>query len=116
MNRCKVTIFTRNGNDWTERSSNIASALALKSQSIFDGEAVSFMRDERTSELQADLASGRQDRIVFDAFDLLFHNGEDLRSKTRLYRKERLKELVDMLDEPIIYSEHHEGDGQARAS
>ena len=65
------------------------------------------------SELQADLASGRQDRMVFYAFDLLLHNGEDLRTKPQLYRKERLKELVDMLDPPILFSEHHEGDGQA---
>jgi bifunctional non-homologous end joining protein LigD len=114
VGRGKTRIFTRNGHDWTNRFSNIAGAFRLKSQSIFDGEAV-VIHDGRTnfSELQADLASGRQDRIVFYAFDLLFHNGEDLRSKPQLYRKERLKELVDMLDAPILYSEHHEGDGQA---
>lgn len=100
--------------DWTKRFSNIAAAFALKSQSIFDSEAV-VIHEGRTnfSELQADLASGRQDRIVFYAFDLLFHNGEDLRSKSQLYRKERLKELIDMLGPPILFSQHHEGDGQA---
>jgi bifunctional non-homologous end joining protein LigD len=114
IDRSKVKIFTRNGHDWTKRFSNIAGAFALKSQSIFDGEAV-VIHEGRTSfsELQADLASGRQDRIVFYAFDLLFHNGEDLRSKSQLYRKERLKELIDMLGPPILFSEHHEGDGQA---
>ncbi|MHC2378383.1 bifunctional non-homologous end joining protein LigD [Bradyrhizobium liaoningense] len=64
------------------------------------------------SELQADLAKGRQDRMLFYAFDILFHNGEDLRGKSQLNRKEWLKELVDMLDPPILYSEHHEGDGE----
>ena len=114
VDRGKAKIFTRNGHDWTKRFSNIAGAFRLKSQSIFDGEAV-VIHEGRTnfSELQSDLASGRQDRIVFYAFDLLFHNGEDLRSKPQLYRKERLKELVDMLDAPILFSEHHEGDGQA---
>ena len=114
VDRDKVTIFTRNGHDWSKRFSNIAGAFALKSQSIFDGEAV-VIHEGRTnfSELQADLASGRQDRIVFYAFDLLFHNGEDLRGKPQLFRKERLKERVDMLESPILYSEHHEGDGQA---
>ena len=114
VDRGKVKIFTRNGHDWSKRFSNIAGAFVLKSQSIFDGEAV-VVHEGRTnfSELQADLASGRQDRILFYAFDLLFHNGEDLRSKPQLYRKERLKQLVDMLDQPILYSEHHEGDGQA---
>ena len=113
VDRGKAKIFTRNGHDWTKRFSNIAGAFALKSQSIFDGEAV-VIHEARTnfSELQADLASGRQDRIVFYAFDLLVHNGEDLRSKPQRYRKERLKELVDMLDPPILYSEHHEGTGR----
>lgn len=50
--------------------------------------------------------------MLFYAFDILFHNGEDLRSKGQFSRKERLKELIDMLDPPILYSEHHEGDGQ----
>ncbi|MGY4461517.1 non-homologous end-joining DNA ligase [Bradyrhizobium sp. LB13.1] len=114
VDRGEVKIFTRNGYNWTKRFSNIAGAFNLKSRSIFDGEAVVVHEGRANfSELQADLANGRQDRIVFYAFDILFHNGEDLRSKPQLYRKERLKELIDMLDPPILYSEHHEGDGQA---
>ena len=106
-------IFTRNGHDWTKRFSHIAGAFKLKSQTIFDGEIV-VVHEGRTnfSELQADLAKERQDRMLFYAFDILFHNGEDLHGKGQLYRKERLKELIDMLDHPILYSEHHEGDGQ----
>ena len=109
-----MKIYTRNGHDWTKRFSNIASSFKLKSQSIFDGEIV-VVHEERTnfSEIQADLANGRQDRMVFYAFDLLFHNGEDLRSKPQLYRKEVLKSLTDKLEPPVQYSEHHEGDGQA---
>jgi bifunctional non-homologous end joining protein LigD len=61
------------------------------------------------SELQADLAKGRQDRMLFYAFDILFHNGEDLRSKPQLHRKERLKELIYMLDPPVLYSEPWKG-------
>ena len=80
--RAQAKIFTRNGHDWTKRFSAIAGAFKLKSQTIFDGEVV-VIHEGRTnfSELQADLASGRQDRMLFYAFDLLFHNGEDLRSK-----------------------------------
>lgn len=106
-------IFTRNGHDWTKRFSAIASSFKLKSQTIFDGEIV-VVDGGRTnfSELQADLAKGRQDRMLFYAFDILFHNGEDLRGKPQLHRKERLKELIDMLDSPVLYSEHLEGDGQ----
>lgn len=106
-------IFTRNGHDWTRRFSRIAGSFKLKSQTIFDGEIV-VVHEGRTnfSELQADLANGRQDRMLFYAFDILFHNGEDLRSKPQLHRKARLKELIDMLDPPVLYSEHHDGDGQ----
>lgn len=106
-------IFTRNGHDWTRRFSHLAGSFKLKSQTIFDGEIV-VVHEGRTNfaELQADLAKGRQDRMLFYAFDILFHNGEDLRSKPQRHRKERLKELIDMLDPPVLYSEHHEGDGQ----
>ncbi|MGX4773899.1 non-homologous end-joining DNA ligase [Bradyrhizobium guangdongense] len=106
-------IFTRNGHDWTKRFSRIAGSFKLKSQTIFDGEIVVVHEGRANfSELQADLAKGRQDRMLFYAFDILFHNGEDLRGKSQLNRKERLKELIDMLDPPILYSEHHDGDGQ----
>ncbi|WP_245428133.1 hypothetical protein [Bradyrhizobium sp. MOS003] len=104
-------IFTR-GHDWTHRFSRIAKSFKLKSQTIFDGEIV-VVHEDRTnfSELQADLAKGRQDRMVFYAFDI--HNGEDLRGKPQLYRKDRLKELIEMLDPPILYSEHTKVTGRS---
>ena len=95
-------IYTRNGHDWTKQFSAIASAFKLKSQTIFDGEIV-VVHEGRTnfSELQADLAKGRQDRMLFYAFDILYHNGEDLRPKVQLYRKERLKELIARSSDPV---------------
>ncbi|MGY4626835.1 ATP-dependent DNA ligase [Bradyrhizobium sp. USDA 4486] len=67
------------------------------------------------SELQADLARGDQDRLVYFAFDLLWLDGHDLRKLSQLARKELLKELIwrNNIEESILYSEHHEGDGQA---
>jgi bifunctional non-homologous end joining protein LigD len=113
LDRGVANIFTRNGHNWTNRFSHIASSFKLRSQTIFDGEIV-VVHGGRTnfSELQADLAKGRQDRMLFYAFDILFHNGADLRGRAQLERKEVLKELIDMLDPPVMYSEHHEGDGQ----
>ncbi|WP_461342577.1 ATP-dependent DNA ligase [Bradyrhizobium liaoningense] len=57
-------IFTRNGHDWTRRFSAIAGSFKLRSQTIFDGEVV-VIHEGRTnfSELQADLAKGRQDCV-----------------------------------------------------
>ncbi|WP_342739545.1 hypothetical protein [Bradyrhizobium sp. B117] len=51
---------------------------------------------------------------MYFAFDLLWLDGQDLRKHSQLARKELLKELIDStkLKEPILYSEHHEGDGQ----
>lgn len=114
VDRGATKIFTRNGHDWTKRFSRIAGSFRLRSQTIFDGEVV-VVHEERTnfSELQADLAKGQQDRMLFYAFDILYHNGEDLRQTPQIKRKELLKELIDMLDPPVLYSEHHYGDGQA---
>src|ERR1700761_1004921 len=113
VNRGHKKAFTRNGLNWVKRFSAIAGALEIPGQAIVDGEVV-VVHEGRTnfSELQADLAAGQQDRMLFYAFDLLFHNGEDLRTKGQLYRKNRHKELTDMLHPPVLYSEHVAGDGQ----
>ncbi|KYH01769.1 non-homologous end-joining DNA ligase [Bradyrhizobium sp. DOA1] len=109
-------VFTRNGLDWTHKFSVIAGAFDIEGQAIVDGEVV-VIHEDRTnfSELQADLARGDQDRLLFFAFDLLWLNGNDLRKDQQIERKRLLKDLIESneLDEPIFYSEHHEGDGQA---
>jgi bifunctional non-homologous end joining protein LigD len=114
VNGGRKKVFTRNGLDWTKRFSVIAGALDISGQAIIDGEVV-VVHDGRTnfSELQAELAAGRQDRLVFYAFDLLWRNG-DLR---RLPQTERKQLLLDLLGEndielPVLFSEHLVGDGQ----
>ena len=49
--------------------------------------------------------------MTFYAFDLLYHNGTDLRSKPQIERKGALKTLTDMLEPPVLYSDHVETDG-----
>ena len=65
------------------------------------------------SELQAELAAGRQDRLVYYAFDLLWRNG-DLRGLPQVERKQALLDLLgeNDIELPILYSEHLTGDGQ----
>jgi bifunctional non-homologous end joining protein LigD len=74
------------------------------------------IHDGRTnfSELQAELAAGKQDRLVYYAFDLLWRNG-DLRRLPQVERKRMLSDLLGENDigHPVIYSEHLTGDGQA---
>jgi bifunctional non-homologous end joining protein LigD len=110
-----VRIFTRNGHDWTNRFPLIAEAFDIPvEKAILDGEVV-VVHDGRTnfSELQADLASGKQRRMVFYAFDLLFLEGFDLRKSPQIERKRVLKMLFDetRLQSPIVYSEHMLTDG-----
>ena len=114
LNKGKKRVFTRNGLDWTKRFSVIAGALDIPGQAILDGEVV-VIHEGRTnfSELQAELAAGRQDRLVYYAFDLLWRNG-DLRKLPQVERKRMLSDLLGENDigHPVIYSEHLTGDGQ----
>jgi bifunctional non-homologous end joining protein LigD len=59
------------------------------------------------SELQAELAAGHQDRLVYYAFDLLWRDG-DLRKLPQFDRKQALSDLLgeNGTELPIIYSEH----------
>jgi bifunctional non-homologous end joining protein LigD len=110
----KKKVFTRNGLDWTKRFSTIAGAFDVPGQAIIDGEVV-VIHEGRTnfSELQADLAAGGQDRLVFYAFDLLWRDG-DVRKLPQLERKQMLRDLIgeNDIDLPVLYSEHLTGDGQ----
>lgn len=107
--------FTRNGHNWISKFSNIAAAFDIPDQAIIDGEVV-VIHEGRTnfSELQAELAGRRQDRLLYYAFDLLWLDGKDLRSTSQLARKELLKELFDThsIEAPALYSEHLVGNGQ----
>lgn len=114
LNGGKKRAFTRNGHDWVKRFSSIAGAFDISGQAIVDGEVV-VIHEGRTnfSELQADLAAGRQDRLVYYAFDLLWRDG-DLRRLQQIERKQALRDLLDEngIEQPVIYSEHLVGDGQ----
>jgi bifunctional non-homologous end joining protein LigD len=74
-----------------------------------------FTREGRSnfSELQTDLASGKQRRMVFYAFDLLFLEGFDLRKSPQIERKRVLEMLFEetKLQSPILYSDHLVSDG-----
>ena len=113
-NAGKKRVYTRNGLDWTKPFSTIAGALDIPGQAIIDGEVV-VIHEGRTnfSELQAELAAGRQDRLIYYAFDLLWRDG-DMRRFPQIERKQVLSDLLgeNDIDLPIIYSDHLTGDGQ----
>jgi len=119
IRRGKAQLKTRNGHDWTHRFPAIAKALAALAveTAIVDGEAV--VEDEKGlanfSALQDALSEGRAaDKAVFYAFDLLYHDGFDLRGLPLAARKARLAELVPPgIGGALRFSEHIEGDGEA---
>lgn len=107
-----VKIFTRRGNDWTNRFRKIAAdAWHINAGSaIVDGEVVVPAADGTTdfSVLQNEL-KGRSTKIVMVAFDLLYLNGYDLRKLRLFERKALLKKLIAGTD--IQFSESFEVDG-----
>ncbi|MET3840479.1 ATP-dependent DNA ligase [Bradyrhizobium sp. OAE829] len=78
----EIKVYTRRGNDWTNRFRKIADdAWHISAGSaIIDGEVVVPAADGTTdfSVLQNEL-KGKSTRIVLVAFDLLYLNGYDLR-------------------------------------
>jgi bifunctional non-homologous end joining protein LigD len=114
LNRGRKKVFTRTGLDWTKRFTEIAGALDIAGEAIIDGEVV-VVHEGRTnfSELQAELAAGRQGRLVYYAFDLLWRNG-DLRKLPQIERKQLLLELLGKndIELPVLFSEHLVGNGQ----
>jgi bifunctional non-homologous end joining protein LigD len=115
LDKAKKKAFTRNGLNWIKRFSAIAGAFDISGQAIVDGEVV-VVHEGRTnfSELQAELAAGRQGRLEYYAVDLLWLDGKDLRKLPQIERKRFLAELFTTyeLEPPVHYSEHLVGDGQ----
>jgi bifunctional non-homologous end joining protein LigD len=108
-----VKVFTRRGNDWTNRFRMIANdAWHISARSaIIDGEVVVPSADGTTdfSVLQNEL-KGTSSKLIFVAFDLLYLNGFDLRVLPLVERKAQLKKIVG--DSDIQFSESFEMDGK----
>jgi bifunctional non-homologous end joining protein LigD len=111
----EVTLTTRNGNDWTDRFKDVATALATLpcQNAILDGEAVHMAADGTMSfhALQNALSTGKKEDLQFWVFDLLFLDGEDVRHKPLLERKALLNELLKRPPKRIHYSDHFEASG-----
>lgn len=117
IDRGRVRMLTRKANDWTERFPGLVppfKALPAR-QAILDGELVIVAPNGTTSfqMLQNVLNNGRQDELVFYAFDLLYLDGIDLRGVPLSARKEALGALLAGADGRVRYSDHVVGNGAA---
>ncbi|MDP9123092.1 MAG: DNA ligase D [Pseudomonadota bacterium] len=102
----KVKLFTRNGNDWTTKFSNVVEAVsALKLGSAWlDGEIVVLDANGLPSfnALQNSVDNAKTKDVLYFLFDLPFHGGMDLRQVPLLARRAKLKELLSSGDNDTL--------------
>ena len=112
-----IRLLTRKKLDWTNRFRRIATALEELNvgSALLDGEIVAEDENGISSfnALQSDLKAGRQDRLRYHVFDILYCDGFDLTRVHLIERKALLERLVRTLSvgSPVRFSEHLEEDG-----
>jgi bifunctional non-homologous end joining protein LigD len=115
VDRGRVRLLTRSGQDWTARFPTVAAAAAkLKAaRALLDGEVV--VLDARGvshfQSLQEAWSLKRTADFVYFAFDLLHLDGRDLRDLPLAERKALLARLLRGSRATIRYSHHVEGRG-----
>lgn len=116
-----VKVYTRSGQDWTEKFAPLAAAIAGLDLpgALIDGEIVATGPDGNPdfSTLQSVLkrghgAQGPGDALAFHAFDLLEVGGEDLTGLSNIERKERLEALLGDAPPPVHVADHVIGAGE----
>jgi bifunctional non-homologous end joining protein LigD len=111
----RAILRTRKGLDWTSRFPTIARAAAHLPDCIIDGEVVAIDKAGRPdfAALQAALADGRTDDLIYFAFDLLFAGRFDLRELALSDRKAQLRSLLEAQPnrDLLRYAEHFDGGG-----
>jgi bifunctional non-homologous end joining protein LigD len=114
----EATLKTRKGLDWTDKFKAIAREGGALPDVLIDGEIVALDHQGTPdfSTLQAAIADGKTENLIFFAFDLLFAEGLDLRRLPLAERKARLKALLDDgrakgKAKNVRYVEHFEAEG-----
>ncbi len=91
-----VSIFTRNGHDWTDRFPEIVAEAAALTDCILDAElcALNLKGQPDFSDLRASMSPGRTGRLVMFVFDVLWRGQDDLRRFPLKDRKTILAGLI----------------------
>ncbi|HEX4078355.1 MAG TPA: DNA ligase D [Rhizomicrobium sp.] len=112
----RAVLRTRKGLDWTDKFNAIAKAAARLPDCIIDGELVALDTHgvPDFAALQAALSEGKSESLIYFAFDLLFLEGQDLRSRALKERKGQLETLLGGSPRGAIrYVEHFQAPGDA---
>jgi bifunctional non-homologous end joining protein LigD len=102
----KVTLYSRNGKIISHSYIEVAKALeGVKGDAVIDGELVA-LDSHGVSHFQLlQNALRNEAKLQYCAFDLMFHNGEDLRGLPLLERKKRLRAILPR-GKLIAFSQH----------
>lgn len=106
-----ASLYSRNGNDLSEKYPSICAALAaIKHEAVLDGEVVALDEHGRSRFQLLQNAGRNSARLLYCVFDLLYLDGKDLRGKPLLERKEMLARLLPK-SPLLLYSARVAGDG-----
>ena len=123
INEGRVSLLTREAQDWTARFKPLADAaneLPVQ-QALLDGEIVALEKDGTTNFqlLQNSLSQKTTADLVYFVFDLLYIDGQNLTSSPLTERKQILERMLqpktghDVSAALLRYSEHWVGQGEA---
>jgi bifunctional non-homologous end joining protein LigD len=102
----KVTLYSGNGKIISHSYIEVARALeGVKGDAVIDGELVALDKDGVSHFQLLQNALRNEAKLQYCAFDLMFHDGEDLRSQPLLERKKRLRALLPR-HKVIAFSRH----------
>lgn len=116
IERGKVTLESRRGNDWTARFPEVVEAAKrLKvREALLDGEVAIVLPDGRTSfqGLQNAFSGASRDGLAYFVFDLLHLDGESIAALPLEERKARCEKLLRSRKPGVLrYSAHFDNDG-----
>lgn len=112
INGGKITLYTRTGLDWTTEFETIATAAEdlAGHDVVMDGEVTVFGKTGLPDfqALRRELAKRSSPNLTFQAFDLLYLDGYDLRPVPLIERKRVLRELIGDAAGTIAYVDYLE--------
>jgi bifunctional non-homologous end joining protein LigD len=102
----KVTLYSRNGKIISHSYIEVAKALeGVKGNAVIDGELVALDTNGVSHFQLLQNALRNEAKLKYCAFDLMFHDGEDLRGLPLLERKKRLRAILPR-HKLIAFSRH----------
>lgn len=108
IDKARVKLFTRNGNDWTTKFPALAAALRQLplASAWLDGEIVVLKDDVPSfSALQNAIDGRNNEEIVLFLFDLMYLDGKDLRKVPLWARRARLAALLEEAGDRLRFSQ-----------